>query len=677
MGKYAVLISTGNTQIDDVMLHSEYWYDLILMYRTLIENGFSHDNIFVLYGAGNDFNSNHSDYNAATLYPNLNQITNYPVSEQNVEDIFSWLAAGNPVEGIPAITNNDFLFVWWMGHGNQIGPCQIELRIAHTDEDVADSDFATYVNHIQNYLKRAFVFMTCHSGGMFDDLQGATTIVETAVDCNTLASSDTYDVVHAEFTYYVACGLREIDPMGVQIASDVDNNNLVSMEECFIYATNQMVHTVPQINDISNIAPCTFIRLPTPGKIVEIMSRDHVHDNGITPSNYEEWYHGPDLWVRNLPDDIVEHQNLIYGQQNYIYANIHNIGCATATNTNIKFSWCLQTAWANPAFWNDIGNTIIPTLGSLQNIMVKIPWNDLPVPGTYCLHTRLNCAEDPENQHGEAYKDNNKVQINIDIVDSTCGLNKKFLFFIENASKSEEPIDIEINATKKLKKAQIRLVIPKEIQFKKIKNANVKQDRTGDVIVDISNEKTIIKAISLEPNSKERKRLLLSVSTPNASINERSTITIEERVRGELVGGIKFVSKISDFKIVVRNLLIRKYNLFKGLMKELELEIPTEVLTHSRRLLKKRKCEDKKRFINGLKVVAESEEKLFNTKKVQEMCNISEILKKSYNNALMYMKVSLGKRNVIKALEAGEETLLYMSALLADYIEKRDIDKKL
>ncbi|GAJ00128.1 unnamed protein product, partial [marine sediment metagenome] len=281
-----------------------------------------------------------------------------------------------------------------------------------------------------------------------------------------------------------------------------DNNNLVSMEECFIYATNQMVLSVPQINDISNIAPCTFIRLPTPGKIVEIMSRDHTNDNGITPSNYEGWYHGPDLWIRNLPDNMVEYQNPIYGRQNYIYARIHNIGCATATNINIKFSWCLQTAWANPALWNDIGDAIIPALGSLQNIIVKIPWNNLPVPGTYCLHTRLNCAGDPENQQGEAYKDNNKVQINIDIVDSTWGLNKKFLFFIENASKSKDPIDIEIDATKILKDAQIRLEIPKEIQFKEIENAKVKQDRAGETIVDISNRKATIKAITLEPNSK-------------------------------------------------------------------------------------------------------------------------------------------------------------------------------
>ena len=54
MGKYAVLISAGDTIADDAMYHSEYWYDLILMYRTLIENGFSHNNIFVLYGVGND-----------------------------------------------------------------------------------------------------------------------------------------------------------------------------------------------------------------------------------------------------------------------------------------------------------------------------------------------------------------------------------------------------------------------------------------------------------------------------------------------------------------------------------------------------------------------------------------------------------------------------------------------
>lgn len=50
--KFAVLISTGRTLADDTWYHSEYWYDLVLTYRMLIENGFTHEQIYVLYGDG-------------------------------------------------------------------------------------------------------------------------------------------------------------------------------------------------------------------------------------------------------------------------------------------------------------------------------------------------------------------------------------------------------------------------------------------------------------------------------------------------------------------------------------------------------------------------------------------------------------------------------------------------
>ena len=61
--KYAILICGGVTDTDDEILNSEYWYDLFLAYEDLIlKEGFTHDNIYVCYGDGASFNSNHNRF---------------------------------------------------------------------------------------------------------------------------------------------------------------------------------------------------------------------------------------------------------------------------------------------------------------------------------------------------------------------------------------------------------------------------------------------------------------------------------------------------------------------------------------------------------------------------------------------------------------------------------------
>jgi len=80
---YAVLISAGRTTDDDVPYHSEYWYDLFLMYEALYENGFPHENIYVLYGNGSDFLSNHTRYQVPDEWE-ISQITDRPCSESDI-----------------------------------------------------------------------------------------------------------------------------------------------------------------------------------------------------------------------------------------------------------------------------------------------------------------------------------------------------------------------------------------------------------------------------------------------------------------------------------------------------------------------------------------------------------------------------------------------------------------
>src|SRR4030042_953409 len=109
--KYAILVSAEPTPtVDDLDYHSEFWYDLFLMYRMLTECGFTHDRIYVLFADGNDFASGHSDFQTGTFFPGMAQITDYPNHKTDVENIFAWLVNGNAAEGIPQIQDNDFFF---------------------------------------------------------------------------------------------------------------------------------------------------------------------------------------------------------------------------------------------------------------------------------------------------------------------------------------------------------------------------------------------------------------------------------------------------------------------------------------------------------------------------------------------------------------------------------------
>jgi hypothetical protein len=175
--KYAALISTGNTTTDDTMIHSEYWYDLFLHYKMLRENGFKDENIYVLYGNGTDFDTAHADYSATTQFGHA--ITDMAINKANVQSVFTTLSG--------KVKSRDHLYVWWMGHGGGSGPgsCNLTTHISTTGETVTDTELTNYINNISNYRKRSVSIMTCHSGGMVDNMNtaGNKTVALTSSTC--------------------------------------------------------------------------------------------------------------------------------------------------------------------------------------------------------------------------------------------------------------------------------------------------------------------------------------------------------------------------------------------------------------------------------------------------------------------------------------------------------------
>jgi hypothetical protein len=261
-GKYAVLISANNVTTDSLRYHSEWWYDLFLQYQMLRSQGFTDKNIYVLYGNGTDFNTAYKPYNAQAQFTKT--ITTMAANKSNVRSIFCDTLRKK-------VTGSDLLYVWWMGHGggSGAGSCDLSMQISHTGESVSDAEFASYLDSVPLYNKRVVAVMTCHSGGMIDNLNtsGKKTVVLTSSTC----TQSSYDATttcnsefHAEFNYTLANAFRGLDACNNPVASDADHNDTVTVAEVHQFNTATMTTSTPQMADPDALAGKTVISRSSP-----------------------------------------------------------------------------------------------------------------------------------------------------------------------------------------------------------------------------------------------------------------------------------------------------------------------------------------------------------------------------------------------------------------------------
>ena len=92
--------------------YDEFWNDTYLMWELLYKNkGWANNDIYVLYGNGDDYTTLNDRYKASVQTNNvIPKATDYRAYYTEVANIFSWLANGNAGQGIPKMTVNDFLF---------------------------------------------------------------------------------------------------------------------------------------------------------------------------------------------------------------------------------------------------------------------------------------------------------------------------------------------------------------------------------------------------------------------------------------------------------------------------------------------------------------------------------------------------------------------------------------
>ncbi len=252
--KYALLICGDVAESG----YDEFWNDTVWMYKTLLAAGYKENNIYVLYGWGNDYPS------ANPNYRHTGKVTDFPATATWVNKVLNGLKNGDSSIGVNKITSIDSLFVWVFDHGGGGNPAYFCLR----DGVYYDSDFAGRLNSLP-CRERAIFMQQCRSGGFVDNLQNDKSFISAACMWNENAHRadleyETYNGVkyhHGEYNYYVISALAGKTIIGAAANADSNGDGKTSAREMHAFMAareNQPEH--PQMWDSYGVGAAFLVR---------------------------------------------------------------------------------------------------------------------------------------------------------------------------------------------------------------------------------------------------------------------------------------------------------------------------------------------------------------------------------------------------------------------------------
>lgn len=275
---YAVIISGDEVTDKTPSGENAFWNDAFILNEYLINKGLDKEQIFFLYGNGDDINVfPYNDRYLPLPFPEP-PLTDYAATRSNVQNIFNWLATGSNPE-IPQMQYNDVLIVLVLGHGAGQNYSSYMLLM---DGIMYDTEFASLVKQVP-CKKRIILMGNCYSGGFIDNFQDLNTVFASASRFDKGASfcddvlpdcGDTYEnyiwlwnppnnqvSYHLEFFYHMFNAMRKstIDFYNT-VPSDIDLNGSVSMTEMFQWDMNHNSSSnYPQYYHPYNLGSHTYL----------------------------------------------------------------------------------------------------------------------------------------------------------------------------------------------------------------------------------------------------------------------------------------------------------------------------------------------------------------------------------------------------------------------------------
>ncbi len=163
--------------------------------------------------------------------------------------------------------------------------------------------------------------------------------------------------------------------------------------------------------------------LADPAPLPDLWLRDDAADPGANDWPGRFW-DSPDLWVRNRDDDGLEHQNLEYGQDNWIHARVRNRS-ATATARHLVVSFNIkQYAGSQFTYPSDFLPAVTAAAafdlgpGESRILKARLPRSAIPPTGSHpCLLASVFTRFDRPQAGRHVWEQNNLAQKNLTVVD--------------------------------------------------------------------------------------------------------------------------------------------------------------------------------------------------------------------------------------------------------------------
>ncbi|GLZ85953.1 hypothetical protein Pres01_20040 [Metapseudomonas resinovorans] len=160
-----------------------------------------------------------------------------------------------------------------------------------------------------------------------------------------------------------------------------------------------------------------------PSPVPDLWLRDDAADPGGNDWPGRFW-DSPDLWIRNRDDDGLEHQNLEYGQDNWIHARVRNRS-ATAIARHLVVSFNVKqyagSQFTYPAdFLPAVTAAAAFDLGPGESRIIKarLPRSAIPPVGSHpCLLASVFARFDRPQAGRHVWEQNNLAQKNLTVVD--------------------------------------------------------------------------------------------------------------------------------------------------------------------------------------------------------------------------------------------------------------------
>ena len=340
---YAVILSGGHNKYSN---YERYWNDCSFVYQTLVNKyGVPKNNIAVVMSDGTnpaeDMRLTTGGYKSSPLdldydgWPDIK----YAATRTNVRHILSDLSQ--------KMTKDDHLFFYVIDHGGTRDNKNQSYICLWNGESLHDYELADWLlpfNQKSIYVNA--VLGQCFSGGFIEELTKVGCVVAAASESDK-SSYGCYDIPYDEFVYHWTSAINGKDAYGKLVASDVDNNNRVTMDEAFTYAKlkdRAPEHPQYKSNPISVGEDLAFNNLP---EAVDLYIKDNDKDTGKEPNTSTDmFWNSPDIWVRNQQDGIKNqtHENPYFSKDHdiaYIYVRVRNRG-----KENYKNGQYLHVYWA-------------------------------------------------------------------------------------------------------------------------------------------------------------------------------------------------------------------------------------------------------------------------------------------------------------------------------------------